>query len=1451
HSNALGGALGERLTLLKALHTFALVGTGDEEFLEDHFTRFVSGLYSTTEKVCDLVIAPGGVAHYIYPPDSEAIPPDHNLLREGEPGIQADIQRAIESGEVVISAPYELDNGNLGLMMWRAVYDEDGNFWGLAVLAVDFSALLEEAGLDEEIGGLRIALRNEDGELLFGESAVFEAGPVISPVYLPDERWELGAVPVDGWEASIAEQLILFQLMTFSIVGLLTILSYLIVNRQAWLTQAVEERTGDLSQANERLRAEVTVRKRIEQALRESEEKFRNLIEQSLDGIVLVDEQGTIIEWNRGQEQITGIPQAEALGKPIWEMQARISPRREAEPQIQERLEKEIRSFFQTGAAPWLEKVLENDILCPDGTRRTVQSVTFPIKISRGLMLGSVSRDITGRKQAEEARSRALWQIERLYTISQALIAARSPQELLEVSAEPLMAKGPSLATLLYADDPENPEWVEVIAHVRAGEELTPLVAPGSRFPVSDLVSDPTLLYEHPNQINLLLDPGMEDSPMSERVHRLVEASGGQSLAVIPLRTLSKRWVGFIALAWANPPELSETDRQLYRVVAPQMATLLENQLLLVRTSTQAYFLHSLLNGLPIGVLATDAEGTIIEINPAYERMTGFSRDEMRGRNALEMGAPDQQAQDATLIRKALERGETLIHYESELVRKDGTTFPAAIYLAPMRNDEGEVTGFLASLEDITERKEAEAALRKRTEELSLLYEAGKQLSRTLDQDAIYDTLYDLVSRVMACDNMVVSSYDPADRMIYCCYVCAEGRRLDADKFPPIPLEPEGQGVQSVVIRDGKPRLIRDYQKRARQARHYYYGDAEKVITAEELPEDARVTQSALIVPLKLEEQVIGVLQVQSYRPDSYTEDDLKFLEALSSQVAAASMNATLYQQAQREITERERATEAEREQRRLAEALSDIAAVLNRTLDLEVVLEHILAELGRVVPHDAANIMLIEEGGTVRGAQARGYSRHGVSEWILSRRFTVEEIPPLREMMETGQPVIVSDTHADPRWITFPETSWIRSYLATPIKVGNEVIGFLQLDSLTPGAFTDAHAKRLQAFADQAAIAINNARLYEAIRERAARLELIARIGQQTTAILQPDELLHRAVRLISEMLNCTSIEVFMVEGDEVVLRASTHPVLKEYEGTLCLRAGEEGIIGWVAGSGKPLLVPDVSQEPRYYACDDVPETRSEAAVPIRLKGIVIGVLDAQSDRLNDFSREDLFTLQTVADQLAVALESAHLYEAAQRRAAELEALYRVTLSISAELDVDTVLQAIIESAMELLNAGGGGIYLYHPERDELEWAISIGPGMVPVGTVLRRGEGLSGRILETGEPLIVEQYAGWEGRPAALDSLDFDAILGVPVRWGDELLGIINVTHAVGTGRTFSEQDKRLLSLFAAQAAIAIRNARLYQESETRNRRLALLNEITRIGTATLDLDELVRTLADKAAA
>lgn len=188
------------------------------------------------------------------------------------------------------------------------------------------------------------------------------------------------------------------------------------------------------------------------------------------------------------------------------------------------------------------------------------------------------------------------------------------------------------------------------------------------------------------------------------------------------------------------------------------------------------------------------------------------------------------------------------------------------------------------------------------------------------------------------------------------------------------------------------------------------------------------------------------------------------------------------------DIEERKQIEAIESEQRMLAEALRGTANVLNQSLKLSEVLELILNNIGNVVPHDAANIMLIENG-MARMTAVSGYEKIRVNkETLLQQQRPIEAVPNMMRMIQSGEAIVIADTHASPDWVQFETSYWIRSYMSAPIRHKDKTIGFLNLNSSTPGYYNKKYAERLCAFADQAAIAIANATLYEEAQQELAR---------------------------------------------------------------------------------------------------------------------------------------------------------------------------------------------------------------------------------------------------------------------------------------------------------------------------------------------------------------------------
>ena len=367
---------------------------------------------------------------------------------------------------------------------------------------------------------------------------------------------------------------------------------------------------------------------------------------------------------------------------------------------------------------------------------------------------------------------------------------------------------------------------------------------------------------------------------------------------------------------------------------------------------------------------------------------------------------------------------------------------------------------------------------------------------------------------------------------------------------------------------------------------------------------------------------------------------------------------------------------------------LNAIAAAVSGSLDLEEILPDALDKTLQTMEIEAGGIYLLDE---------KVNSLAIVVHRELSQQF-VESVDGLKvgegfcgHVVQTGLPLVVQDVSADPRLSrTIPVSEAHSSLAGVPLSSRGKVWGALFVASRSSRQFSSQDVQLLSSIGHQIGVAIEKARLFGAEQRRAEQFRLIGDVGHRITSILTIEDLLQEIVRLIKETMGYRMVQIGLIEDEEVVIKAGSGSPWETagYE-VPRLKVGLQGIVGWVAQTGEPFLSNDVSREPRYYMVHEVPETRSELAVPLKTHEAVIGVLDVQSDTLNAFDESDLAVLQSLAHQAAAAIENARLYERAQQLAV-IEERNRLARDLH-----DSVTQAVYgvtlyaEAAARLLSAG------------------------------------------------------------------------------------------------------------------------------------------------------------------
>ena len=327
---------------------------------------------------------------------------------------------------------------------------------------------------------------------------------------------------------------------------------------------------------------------------------------------------------------------------------------------------------------------------------------------------------------------------------------------------------------------------------------------------------------------------------------------------------------------------------------------------------------------------------------------------------------------------------------------------------------------------------------------------------------------------------------------------------------------------------------------------------------------------------------------------------------------------------------------------------LAEIGEEINASLDLDEVLARTAALIKRLIDYEIFGVLLVDEfSGTLKHRFAIGYT----PELAESLRIPIGQ-GITGTAAAIGHPVRVSDVSKDPRYINAIDA--VRSELAVPLMFKGKCVGVLDIQSRHLDYFTRDQQNILGLLATRLAVAIENARLFERTRAQAETLLILNEISREASSILAVEELLRRAAELVKHVIDYQILSILLYDEAQHSFR---HRIDMKYgqqvQGKLRV-AATEGIIGAAATLRQPVLVPDVTADPRYVKVN--PETRSELAIPMMHQGRVVGVLDLESPQLNYFTEEHVQTLSILAANLAVSLENARLYEQVARHEARME---------------------------------------------------------------------------------------------------------------------------------------------------------------------------------------------------
>jgi PAS domain S-box-containing protein len=704
-----------------------------------------------------------------------------------------------------------------------------------------------------------------------------------------------------------------------------------------------------------------------------------------------------------------------------------------------------------------------------------------------------------------------------------------------------------------------------------------------------------------------------------------------------------------------------------------------------------------------------------------------------------------------------------------------------------------------------------------RAMESATLYELTAELATSRDIDSLLKSLAQDVARLMGVPGGT----------IYLCDESAGELEIVASTDSHLPFGTRiqfGQGVTGRIAQSHEPMIIDDYLIWEGAALQY----------------KGQPFYSVLGIPMLYGGELIGVFVAHGLHATSttkernrkFTERDVRLLSMFASAAAGAVYSARLL--------------ESEQKRRQEAEILQKAAAALTSSLNVNQILNALLDELAKLIPSNSATVFIIE-GEFIHAVADRGYEDNG----ILDQKFAIADSME-KYLFESRTPLIIADAHTDPRFHLFNDWVPIRGWMGLPLIVHDTVIGSLALGSDLPNAFDNSQAELAMVIANQAATAIENARLYQDSLRYTRRWVTLHAVSQELAYVSANLEQVYFSIHTAAAKL--LSAEVFtIVLADEKLTtlnavylfdRGGRSPAMQYPFG--------KGFSSKVIASGETLKIDDDFErniEAVYFGTQEA--VRSILAVPLRIGDKVIGAMSVQSYEPYAYDTEDRLLLELLATQAAIAIENARLFKESRRRGREFEMLYETTRQISLhQLAETSVLKVLADRAVQLLNAYGSAIYLYDSEHNDLEVFVNSNDEGT-VGQRVKIGEGAAGRVAQTRKPLLIDDYRTWEYRTSAAAVLPYRALVTVPMIYGGKLLGVLDVFEYGDSERKFSENDVQLLSLFASHAASAVHNARLFEATRRSAQEFKTLYETSRDISTQQTSDKLLQTIVERAIA
>jgi GAF domain-containing protein/nitrogen-specific signal transduction histidine kinase len=709
--------------------------------------------------------------------------------------------------------------------------------------------------------------------------------------------------------------------------------------------------------------------------------------------------------------------------------------------------------------------------------------------------------------------------------------------------------------------------------------------------------------------------------------------------------------------------------------------------------------------------------------------------------------------------------------------------------------------------------------LNARLAELSVLNAIGQALNAKLDMDDLATTIYTEISKLADVSGFYLALCDERSNLIS---FPISYNRGQLDHLSPRPF---ANGLTEYILRTGKPLLLnRDAVGLARK------------MGLEPVVSETYKWISYLGVPIIVEGKAIGVLALRDYgEGHHYTEDDLRLLETIAAQTGVALQNARLFERIRRQANE--------------LSSLNQISALIGASLDLDTVIQTVCQVVVDTMHCQKSAVFLLDESGScLRLAGSVGLSENYVK---LSTAIDLTR-SPRSEAIRTGKPVILEDILADSRFKSVHNqlaAEEVRGVLDMPLRSAERVIGVITAYYSQPHHFQASEVELMDTLGGQVAIAVENARLFGKTAARQRELEALYESSAAVNASLSLPNVLKAVTLSMIKALQIETCTALLLREDgqtlrgEVRMRVTPEGLIEERQVPIAT-LGKLSTIAQALARHEALVLrqADSSLSPDEITLLETCSLRSGVALPLVARDEPVGlILAGMSSQEHTFEPEQVHLAWALANQASSAIDNARLFErvdiALSRRLDEIAALELIAQRMTRRLDLYAVIEQVVAAAAAATGADYSEVALLDEQTGRLKAVAGQGVGWRP-GEEWGQDEGLTGRALRTGQPVLVDDVSEDVDYVALREGIRSEMV--VPIVLDGTRLGVINLESMYLSA--FNVDHLRFVTNLAGHAAIAIQNARLF---ETVQRRAEEFKTLQDIAVELLSAGDLERTL------